>query len=96
MTASCVPDCVICRLNRCESSERCRRELAEMVKRINARAAHPSNRQERQRDLRDDQPDDYAEMLARALAASVETGLSDGTDRPARIDDVLRDEQADR
>lgn len=37
-----------------------------------------------------DAGDDYAELLARARAATVDAGLSDGTDRPATTAEEAR------
>ena len=89
----CIPNCLICRLETCVRAEVCRRELADLVARVTAREQHPSSRlmvdiqSERLRDL---DPDEYGAMLARAAAASVDVGLSDGSDRPATCaDDVV-------
>ena len=88
-TSPCIPNCLICRLETCVRAEVCRRELADLVARVTAREQHPSSSGGGGR-LRDLDPDEYGAMLARAAAASVDVGLSDGSDRPvAHADDVV-------
>ena len=93
-TSPCIPNCLICRLETCVRAEVCRRELADLVARVTAREQHPSSSGGGR--LRDLDPDEYGAMLARAAAASVDVGLSDGSDRPATRADGVLDEQADR